>query len=65
MYSSSHLVYKVTAALEMGSPFFVFRESRVFATPTVAASWFAGGCSTARWWMLGKQGCRPKSALAA
>ena len=36
----------------MGSPFFVFRESRVFATPTVAAGWFAGGRSTARWWMM-------------
>ena len=31
----------------MGSPFFVFRESRVFATLTVAER-----CRLVRWWML-------------
>ena len=34
----------------MGSLFFVFRESHVFATPMVAAGWFAGGRSTVHWW---------------
>ena len=35
------LVYKLTAGLN--APFFVFRESRIFVTPMVAAGWFAGG----------------------
>ena len=46
-----HLVYKVTAGLNRFA-FFVFRESHIFVTPMVAAGWFAGGCSTACWWMM-------------